>query len=111
MATAPPTTTGLSGGWWDLPNTSAGGNYLPSYSTQCQRKAKKIIKDYNHPSHYLFTPLSIRRRGQYRCIKAGTERLKDRFYLKAIRLLTCCDEPSRIRDREYSLKLITIMQR
>jgi hypothetical protein len=49
-------------------------------------KAKKIIKD-NHPSHYLFTPLPSRRRGQYRCIKAGTERLKNSFYLKAIRLL------------------------
>ena len=35
----------------------------------------------------LFTPLSSRRRGQYRCIKAGTERLKNSFYLKAIRLL------------------------
>ncbi|CDQ90126.1 unnamed protein product [Oncorhynchus mykiss] len=39
------------------------------------------------PSHCLFTPLSSRRRGQYRCIKAETERLKNSFYLKAIRLL------------------------
>ena len=31
--------------------------------------------------------LSSRRRGQYRCIKAGTERLKNSFSLKAIRLL------------------------
>jgi hypothetical protein len=55
-------------------------------STRCHRKAKKIIKDNNHPSHCLFTPLPSRRRGQYRCIKAGTERLKNSFYLKAIKL-------------------------
>ncbi|KAM9414193.1 uncharacterized protein ACWYII_012911 [Salvelinus alpinus] len=58
-----------------------------TYTTRCHRKAIKIIKDNNHPSHYLFTPLSSRRRGQYRCIQAGTERLKNSFYLKAIRLL------------------------
>ena len=67
------------------------GDKLPSlqdtYSTQCHRKAKKIIKDNNQPSHCLFTPLSSRRRGHYRCIKAGTERLKNSFYLKTIRLL------------------------
>jgi hypothetical protein len=39
-------------------------------------KAKKIIKGINHPSHGLFTSQSSRRRGQYRCIKAGAERLK-----------------------------------
>jgi hypothetical protein len=60
---------------------------LDTYSTQCHRKNKKIIKDINHPSHCLFTPLSPRRQGQCRCIKAGTERLKNNFYLKAIRLL------------------------
>ena len=58
-----------------------------TYSTRCHRKAKKIIKDNNHPSHCLFTPLPSRRRGQYRCIKAGTKRLKNSLYLKAIRLL------------------------
>ena len=67
------------------------GGKLPSlhdtYSTRCHRKAKKIIKDNSHPSHCLFTPLSSRRRGQYRCIKAGTERLRNSIYLKAIRLL------------------------
>ena len=55
------------------------GGKLPTlqdtYTTRCYRKAIKIIKDNNHPSHCLFTPLSSRRRGQYRCIKAGTERL------------------------------------
>jgi hypothetical protein len=58
-----------------------------TYTTRCHRKAKKIIKDINHPSHCLFTLLSSRMRGQNRCIKAGTERLKNSFYLKAIRLL------------------------
>ena len=61
------------------------GGKLPAlqdtYTTRCYRKAIKIIKDMNH---CLFTPLSSRRRGQYRCIKAGTERLKNCFYLKAI---------------------------
>jgi predicted O-linked N-acetylglucosamine transferase (SPINDLY family) len=55
-----------------------------TYTTRCLRKAIKIIKDNNHPSHCLFIPLSSRRRGQYRFIKAGTERLKNSFYLKAI---------------------------
>uniref|UniRef100_A0A8K9V2X2 Reverse transcriptase domain-containing protein n=1 Tax=Oncorhynchus mykiss TaxID=8022 RepID=A0A8K9V2X2_ONCMY len=41
-----------------------------------------------HKDHQgLFTLLSSRRRGQYRYIKAVTERLKNSFYLKAIRLL------------------------
>jgi gmma-aminobutyric acid receptor subunit gamma len=56
-------------------------------TTRRHRKAKKFIKDNNHQSHCLFTLLSSRRRGQYRCIKAGTERLKNSFYLKAIRLV------------------------
>ncbi|CDQ79456.1 unnamed protein product [Oncorhynchus mykiss] len=42
------------------------GGKLPAlqdtYSTICHRKAKKIIKDNNHPSHCLFTLLSSRRR-------------------------------------------------
>ena len=67
------------------------GGKLPAfqdtYTTRCHRKAIKIIKDINHPSHCLFTPLSSRRRGQYRCIKAGTERRKNSFKVKAIRLL------------------------
>jgi hypothetical protein len=67
------------------------GDKLPalqdSYSTRCHRKAKKIIKDNNHASHCMFTPLSSKRRGQYRFIETGTERLKNSFYLKAIRLL------------------------
>ncbi|KAM9503021.1 putative sodium-coupled neutral amino acid transporter 8 [Salvelinus alpinus] len=46
------------------------GSRLPAfqdtYSTRCHRKSKKIIKDNNHPSHCLFTPLPSRRRGQNR---------------------------------------------
>jgi hypothetical protein len=67
------------------------GGKLPAfqdtYSTRCHRRAKRIIKDINHPSYCLFTSLSSRRRGQYRCIKAGTGRLKNRFYLRVITLL------------------------
>jgi hypothetical protein len=41
------------------------GGTLPAlqdtFSTRCHRKAKKIIKDLNHPSHGMFTPLSSRR--------------------------------------------------
>ena len=41
------------------------GSKLPAlqdtYSTRCHRKAQKIIKDNNHLSHCLFTPLSSRR--------------------------------------------------
>jgi hypothetical protein len=70
---------------------SITGSKLPAlqdtYSTRCHRKAKKMIKDNKHPSHCLFTLLSSKRRGQYRCIKAGTERLKNSFCLKVIRLL------------------------
>ena len=63
------------------------GGKLPALQDTYTRKAKKIIKDNNHPSHSLFTLLSSRRHRQYRCIKAGTERVKNSFYLKAIRLL------------------------
>ncbi|KAM9432320.1 uncharacterized protein ACWYII_016486 [Salvelinus alpinus] len=44
------------------------GGKLPAlqdtYNTRCHRKANKIIKDNNHPSHCLFTLLSSRRRGK-----------------------------------------------
>jgi hypothetical protein len=60
---------------------------LDTYSTRCHRKALKITEDINHLSHSLFTPLSSRRRGRYRCIKAGIVRQKLFFTLKAIGLL------------------------
>jgi gmma-aminobutyric acid receptor subunit gamma len=44
------------------------GGKLPAlqdtYSTRCHRKAKKVIKDNNHPRYCLFTLLPSRRRGQ-----------------------------------------------
>jgi hypothetical protein len=58
-----------------------------TYSTRCYRKAKKILKDINHLSHCVFTPLLSRSQDQCSFIKAGTERMKNSFYLKAIRLL------------------------
>ncbi|KAM9572505.1 uncharacterized protein ACWYII_005213 [Salvelinus alpinus] len=47
------------------------GGKLPAlqetYTTRCHRKAIKIIKDNNHPSHCLFTPLSSRMRARGEC--------------------------------------------
>ena len=91
MATAPPANRkALQRVVWSAQPHYQGQTTHPpgqGYSNQCHRRAKKIIKDINHPSPCLFTTLSSRRRGQYRCIKAGTERLKNSFYLKAFRLL------------------------
>ena len=51
--------------WYGNCTTCITGGTLPAlqdtYSTRCHRKAKNIIKDSNHPSHGLFTPLSSRR--------------------------------------------------
>ncbi|CDQ80871.1 unnamed protein product [Oncorhynchus mykiss] len=58
--------------------------YPPGHLQHPVSQAKKIIKD---PSHGLFNPLPSRRRRQYRCIKAGNERLKNNFHLQTIRLL------------------------
>jgi gmma-aminobutyric acid receptor subunit gamma len=63
------------------------------YTTRCHRKAKKV-KDNNNPSHCLFTPLSSRRRGQYRCIKAGTEILKNSFYKQPSLTSSGCCQPT-----------------
>jgi hypothetical protein len=61
------------------------GGTLPApqdiYSIQFHRKAKKIKLDLRHRSHGLSTPLPSRRGRQYRSTKAGTERLKNSFYL------------------------------
>jgi hypothetical protein len=88
-ATAPPSTARLSRGWCSLHNTSPGSNYLPSRTPTAPDVTgrTKINKDNNHPSHCMITPLPFRWRDQYSCIKAGTERLKNSFYLKAIRML------------------------
>jgi hypothetical protein len=65
--------------------TIAGGKLPALQDTRCHRTATKNIKDINHLSRCLFTLLSSKKRGQYRYIKAGTERLKNDF--KAIGLL------------------------
>ena len=84
----------LSSCWWQgwvLHWEQTGWLCCPAlqntYTTGCHRKAKKIIKNNNHPRHCLLTQLPSRRRSQCRCIKAWTEKLKNSFYLKAIRLL------------------------
>ena len=45
------------------------------YNLRCLNRAKNIIKDSSHPGFHLFDLLPSGRR--YRCIKAGTNRLKD----------------------------------
>ena len=66
----------------------SGANYRPPGHLQhpISQEGQKDLQGHRL-RHCLFTQMSSRRRGQYRCIKAGTERLKNSFYLKAIRLL------------------------
>ena len=45
--------------------------FQDTYSTRRQRKAKKIIKNINHPSHGLFPPLSSRKRVNTGASKLG----------------------------------------
>ncbi|KAJ8347410.1 hypothetical protein AAFF_G00207760 [Aldrovandia affinis] len=65
------------------------GGELPSlqdiYTRRCMAKAKRIIKDINHPCHKLYSTLPSGRR--YRSIKCRTNRLRDSFHSQAIRLL------------------------
>ena len=65
------------------------GHKLPAfqdiYQTRCLRKACSIIKDCTHPAHHLFATLPSGRR--LRSIRSRTTRLKNSFYLQAIRLL------------------------
>ncbi len=65
------------------------GHKLPSlqdiYQTHCLRKACSIIKDRTHPAHHLFATLPSGR--CLRSIWSRTTRLKNSFYLQAIRLL------------------------
>ena len=77
------------GARWVCTQSMLGFEEIPMVGTPTAHPlaADKIINNINHRSHCLFTPLSSRRRGQYRCIKAGTERQKLFFNLKAIRLL------------------------
>jgi hypothetical protein len=67
------------------------GCSLPSlstiYITRCKDRAASIMKDSTHPAHGLFTLLPSGRR--LRSIRARTTRLRNTFYLDAIRLLNC----------------------
>ena len=54
------------------------------YTSRCQRKALKIVKDPSHPSHRLF---SLPHGKRYRSAKSRTKRLLNSFYPQAIRLL------------------------
>ena len=101
MAIAPSATAGLSRGLCDQPNASPGAHCLPSRTSTAHS-----VKDLTHPSRGLFTPLPSRRRKQYRCIKVGTERLKNIFYLQAIRLLNSQHKPA---SAQYpALNLLTV---
>ena len=55
------------------------------YSQRCRSKANKIIKEPSHPANHLFSLLPSGKR--YRSIKARTNRMRNSFYPKAIRLL------------------------
>ncbi len=65
------------------------GGELPSlqdiYTQRCVRKSRKIIRDYCHPSHELFSQLPSGRR--YRSIRTRASRKQDSFFSQAIRLL------------------------
>uniref|UniRef100_A0A673XXL0 Centrosomal protein 83 n=1 Tax=Salmo trutta TaxID=8032 RepID=A0A673XXL0_SALTR len=67
---------------------SPGAHCLPSRTSPVpsHRKAKKVM-DLSHQSHGLLTLVTSRRWRWYRCIKAGTERLRNSFCLQGIRLL------------------------
>jgi hypothetical protein len=64
------------------------GGKLPAlqdtYSTRCHERPKRSSRTTTTGATAHFPPLPSRRRGQYSCIKAGTGRLKNSFYLKAI---------------------------
>uniref|UniRef100_A0AAZ3P3X5 Alkylated DNA repair protein AlkB homologue 8 N-terminal domain-containing protein n=1 Tax=Oncorhynchus tshawytscha TaxID=74940 RepID=A0AAZ3P3X5_ONCTS len=55
------------------------------YTRRCQRKTHKIVKDFSHPSHRLFSLLPHGKR--YRSAKSRSKRLLNSFYPQAIRLL------------------------
>ncbi len=67
---------------------------LPSlqdiYTRRCIRKARRIIKDFSHPSHSPLSLLPSERR--LRCIRYRTSRLRDSFFPQAIRLMNSKNE-------------------
>ena len=54
MATAPPSITWHYRGWFGQPSTSLGLSSLPSRTSL---SGEKIVKDFSHPSHGLFSVL------------------------------------------------------
>jgi hypothetical protein len=85
MATS--TTASPSSRWWRRPSSMTGTVLQPSqdiYWKRCLRKARSIIKAPTHLSHELFVLSSGR---CYRSMRSDTYRLRDSFYLQAIRLL------------------------
>ncbi|XP_071227747.1 mitochondrial carrier homolog 1-like isoform X2 [Salvelinus alpinus] len=72
----------LSRGWCGLPNTLPGANYPPSRTPTAPDVTGRPNR--SRTSTIRATASIIQKA---RCIKAGIERLKNSFYLKAIRLL------------------------
>ena len=66
------------------------GCQLPSlesiYGRRVTRRARKIVRDPDHPANYLFEPLPSGRR--FRSIRARTSRLRDSFFPTAVRTIT-----------------------
>ncbi|KAI3365925.1 hypothetical protein L3Q82_009696 [Scortum barcoo] len=55
------------------------------YTSRCRKRASCIMKDPTHTAHELFVPLPSGRR--LRSIKSRTTRLRNSFFLEAVRLL------------------------
>ena len=53
------------------------------YAGRVQRRARRIATDPTHPANRLFVPLPSGRR--FRALRARTKRLKDSFYLRAVK--------------------------
>ncbi|KAK6293483.1 hypothetical protein J4Q44_G00358090 [Coregonus suidteri] len=76
------------GSRWDPPHVTLDGQEFPLSTGD----SLLIPGHSQYQCRVAFPCLSLKTqsvsvRGQYRCIKAGTEKLKNSFYLKAIRLL------------------------
>jgi hypothetical protein len=90
------------------PSTSLGLRCLAtrtSYTKRYQRKALKIVKDFSHPSHTLFSLLPHGKR--YRSAKSRTKTLHNSFYPQANQMSTrtmhCVPSPPQISLLIYCL--------
>ena len=92
-----------------VPSTSQyiTGAELPAiqdlYTRQCEKKARKIIRDTNHPSHRLFSLLPHGK--WYQCIKSDTNRLFNSFYPQEIRLIN--RQQNSYTNQVYLVSLLT----